>query len=691
MSSQALRTDFHSEMASTILNEIQYLKSQYYYFLGKVDSWGGSDLSPETVQVDSLQENLQIRSNALYFKQIKSFDVSLVCNRYDWVSGLVYSQWDHTKDMTAENFYVLTDDNNVYKCLDNSAAAASTVKPTGKSYSPFRTIDGYLWKYMYTVPAFKRSNFTSLKFIPVQTSLSDSFYNKGSIEQVVVTEPGYGYTDAQLTTITVTGTTTGSGASATVSVNPISGTITSITLVSGGSGYTKGVNLSVTSGSGSGAVLTATVSGGVVTGITIVDGGFNYVNGNGVNFSVGGAILLPVVSRTSGTILDVKIINPGIGYTTAPTLAVVGAGGAGSGLYTGNATALLESVVDAGSIKRVLIRDPGKDYPADSATTITAVGDGSDAAFSPVIYNGSLVDVVVENSGAGYTYIKLQVVGDGTGATVNAVISTSDFTSEQSIIEQTTIPGGIHAVNVTQTGQQYSPTTTITISGDGTGCIAVPTIVNGSITKITVTEPGVGYTYADVVINDPNRYLIPDSIPKVICYAILPPKGGHGKDAVAELYGHTLAIASLLRNEELLNSLNIEQEYRQFGIIKNPAYVYSGKAFKKSYDLVTYDIQVVSTSGLVEDELLVSNGIKYRVVSWDQVTGVVNLQKLGYTNQNISTLVAESDPLRTYNVLNITKTPSVDKYSGKLLYISNETPFYLTDEQGIVVKTFIKF
>jgi len=54
-------------------------------------------------------------------------------------------------------------------------------------------------------------------------------------------------------------------------------------------------------------------------------------------------------------------------------------------------------------------------------------------------------------------------------------------------------------------------------------------------------------------------------------------------------------------------------------------------------------------------------------------------------------LFAVDNPARTYTCNKIVSSPIVDKYSGKLLYISNENPFAFTENQGLLIKTFLKF
>lgn len=679
----SIRSEFHSNLAYQVINEIQYRRSNYYYFVGKIDPWAGTDFAPTVNQIDSEYENNIIRTNALYFKKIEPNDVSIVTARYNWATGLVWENWDHTKNMEPLKFYCTTDENKVYKCLDNNYGGVSSVKPTGNSFAPLYTADGYTWKYMYTIPAFKQSRFASLNFIPVQRALTDSFYNKGSIDSVTVTNQGSGYSNVLQTTINVVGTTTGSGATGTITVGA-SGNITSVTITNGGTGYTAGVNVDFTTTFGSGAVATANITAGVITGLTFTNTGVGYKNGEVINFTVGGAVLIPALASSTGTISKVIILKSGAGYVSAPTLTVVGTGG--SGKYS-HATALLTAIIYQGKIVEVNIQDPGQSYPSSAATTINVLGDGTGAQFTPIIYGGKLIDIVVDNAGIGYTTVTLSVVGSGSGATLLPNVSGSDFISDQSIIEQTTVPGAIYSIKVTTPGDNYTATAVVNITGDGTGATAIPVVSGGSIVGIQITNPGSNYTYSDVTITDVNRTVAITPI-DCVAYAILPPVKGHGKDAVTELFGKTVAINSSLRQDVDLNGLL--QEYRQYGIIKNPAKLDDSSMVNIPSELVTYVVNFNTNVNLVKDEILLNSGVKFRVVNVN-TNNTVTLQMIGNKQISFTPFVAETNITRTYTLTSIVSRPTIDKYSGYLSYVSNENPFSFTESQGITIKTFLTF
>lgn len=627
----SIKSAFHTEIASTVLNEILYQRSNYYYYLGKLEKWGNTDVAPIGELVDSYLDNAAIRNNMVYVKRITANDITLVIDKYDWVAGTVYDYWDSRKQMKGLPFYCVTTDFNVYKCLDNAGGVPSTSMPTQILYNAFKTADGYTWKYMYNIPPFKRLKFKSVEYIPVQRALTDSFYNKGSVEDVVVTANGSGYTDVALSYITVTPT-----------------------------------------GLGSGAIL--------VPIITRED--------RVAELNSAGQVIVPARSR--GTIIGVTIVNGGIDYVTAPTITVVDTLNTGIGIY-GNPAAVLTAIVHNGSIVNVTIEDPGKLYSVDNNTTITVDGDGVGASFSPVVHNGIITDVVVENAGNGYSYMVLTVSGSGTGALIKPVLGMSDFISDQSIIEQTTTIGGLFSIQVTNGGSNYSEAAAVVVNGDwsnnsGTECLAAPVIVNGVITHIVISQFGAGYTYANIVITDVQGV-------GAAATAILAPVGGHGKDAIVELLAETLAINSSLGQDNVLNKLT--QDYRQYGIIKNPTNIITGQTFRNNSMLIAYEVifdHVTDLANLLSvgiEDILLLGEFKFRVIAIDGFT--VTLQPMDSNYVIPVGILYSTNTVNVYSSTSVVSQPSINKHSGKLLYVSNELPFSFTENQGIVIKTFLKF
>ena len=51
-------------------------------------------------------------------KRVQSSDITNGVRRLDWATGTVYDMYDHTDaTLSDKNFYVITDEYNIYKCL----------------------------------------------------------------------------------------------------------------------------------------------------------------------------------------------------------------------------------------------------------------------------------------------------------------------------------------------------------------------------------------------------------------------------------------------------------------------------------------------------------------------------------------------------------------------------------------------
>ena len=242
-----------SEAANTIM----------YLFVGKNTAFPNDNVPPTPINSTANIEYTPWRD--MYgVKRIQSADVTHAVPRYDWTSGTVYTAYDDTDvNILTANFYVLTEDYNVYKCLFNNGGTASTTKPTGTSTSRFTTADGYVWKFMYTVSTAKALKFLTSDYMPVQTLASDDGTTQWSVQSAAV-----------------------------------DGSIEIVKVVSGGSGYGVAPSVTIT-GDGTGATANATISGGAITQVTITNAGSGYTKAS-VSFSSGAAVALPIISPRYG-------------------------------------------------------------------------------------------------------------------------------------------------------------------------------------------------------------------------------------------------------------------------------------------------------------------------------------------------------------------------------------------------------
>jgi hypothetical protein len=356
-----LRSVGRTEIARSLYRDITNENDFFYFFVGRTTEWDDEE-SPE-LPVDSPRYANTSSRNMLFVKRIEKSDTVLMIPRINWASGTVYDQYDDkygeldaNGDVYAANsgalslkdsqFYVLTDDDHVYKCIFNNDNVDSTIKPTGTSISAIETADGYIWKFMFKVEASDKIKFLTPEYIPVRKiagSGDPEFDVNGEIDAITITNAGSSYETAPIVTINGDGV----GANATASV--AGGEVTNISLTESGSGYSFAY-ITFSGGGGSGAaasvLLTATESGtvqedvenaaipGTIDRLEIISGGIDYVDGDAAVAIVGdgsGAEAILDIDGEDGSILSVTITNRGSGYTFAD-VTIAGTEGVGAEL-----------------------------------------------------------------------------------------------------------------------------------------------------------------------------------------------------------------------------------------------------------------------------------------------------------------------------------------------------------------------
>ena len=248
----AIITDpFKKQLAQTVFDEVTNVTNRYYIGIGRSESWDSSETVPTPTDTPRTIRNVRAG-----LQSVKSAtDLSYVIPRYNWSSGSIYQGYDDDfVNIPDTNPYaILTEDNQVYICLQgakNSAGTGttSTVKPSGTTTKPFKTSDGYVWKYLYSLSAARASAFLSANFVPVEKVLDSSRAN-------ILVEPD------PLTALELLQTL--------VQDSAVPGQVIGIAVTTGGSGYGDSAPTVTINGDGVRAAATATVSGGAVTKIEL--------------------------------------------------------------------------------------------------------------------------------------------------------------------------------------------------------------------------------------------------------------------------------------------------------------------------------------------------------------------------------------------------------------------------------------
>jgi hypothetical protein len=560
---------------------------------------------------------------------------------------------------------------------------------------------------------------------------------------------GITYSVGDTFTAAVVGTGLGTGTASYKSISGITllGGVREVNIINAGSGYTSAPTITFSGGGGSGAVAVAKMSSGSVLYCTVSNKGDNYTSDPSVTFgtqwtalsavlvgeqyfysgrlytvSTAGFFGSSVPSHTSGTAVN----SPAFASSTAVTLnstvhvsgrlyKVTTAGtthastvpshtsgtvtnGTAALLYLGVPAALTYAGVPAtGEVARRF----GSGYSAAPTITITdasRVGTAaaelsfltakSEAKLLPVIESGQIVAVIVENAGIGYSSSTITVTGDGDNAELKADLNIGTIQSLQANNEILTAPGTINAIKIISGGYGYG-VADIEIQGDGTGATATATLdsASGKITKITITNPGQNYSFANVVVTG-NGY-------GANLRAIMPPFGGHGKNAPNELFAQTLMFYSNV-STDLNQGVSVNNDYRQLGIIKNPNQYNSDQRFQGTIGSACFIVQAsINTTQFPRDtDITVTRTIggddfdrRYRVVASSSTSAL--LQSLDNDIPLVNDTFSNVDGY-TFSITSV-GAPTIDKYSGQLMFIDNKAGFTPSADETVTLRTVIRF
>lgn len=850
--------DMYDDQYSTEVQGINLIAGGYGYSsvpTVTITGGGGTGASASAVLSSGSVSSISLNSRGTGYTSVPTVTISGGGGQAASATAVVNIAPSGTQRLENTNCYVLTDDYNVYKCLDNNNNAVSTYKPVGTVVDPVIMPDGYMWKYLYSIPIALRNKFLTDVYMPVVNSIRSQFYSGGEILNITIdnggkdysfanitvagdgyrssdpllltsltiSNPGSGYTTGATLTIappfnganlwtadvgillgqkveynnnlyecTVSGTTAspapnhksgivangtaglkyiGTRATGTLTTSggaitgyTLNGSVLDITMTNGGLGYTSTPTLNMSGGGGSGFVgqaimngtsvsrvsvansgedytsvptltfgtpwtastavtigsqiyqsnrlYTVTASGttgssaptisGAIASIPVTNGGSGYTSSPAFTVSapdvVGGntAVVTAVVS--GGVVTSITISSGGTGYINPPTITFSGGGGTGLILGTpvmqtvanGTATLKYAGVTATGTV----VLKYGSGYSALPDVTITPVSAGagatayfvgakSEAKLIPLIADGQITSVQIDDGGVGYTYANLTVNGDGESCLLSADLSPGDINTLQANTELLTPDGRIMAYPVISGGYGYGSDFPVTITGDGTGAAATAHVLNGKVNKIEVTNYGLGYRWCKVSFEE-------GSGTGAVARGIMAPYGGHGKDPITGMFAKKLMFYSNV-SKDTNQGFTVNNDFRQLGLIKNPRQFGQYGNLTSTLASACYVVTAfIDTTDFTQDmtvNLGESDGPLFRIVALTS-TGAL-LQSLDNAVPVVGNVFLNADG-NTFSASGVTP-PTADKYSGHMLFIDNKVAFTPTADQNVTLRTVINF
>ena len=266
--------------------------------------------------------------------------------------------------------------------------------------------------------------------------------------------------------------------SATAATVSSTGSLADLFLSSGGSGYAAAPTVTITDpGGGTGAVATASL-GLSAASFAINSGSEAFFSPPAVTISGGGSTstaLAVATLNSSGVVTGITITYPGIGYTTAPTIAftIVASNVKTPGIPpsgTGNATNFI--------VSDLVLSAAGANYTPATTVSITGASTVAAAATaSPTVVNlsapasiGGTGDITIPAVTGGFGLTKV-------GSNTLTVTGTSTFTGP------TTVSAGVLDVNGSlNAASAVTVASGSTLGGSGT--------VNGAVTDNGIIYPG---------------------------------------------------------------------------------------------------------------------------------------------------------------------------------------------------------
>ena len=492
------------------------LNTNMYLFIGKVTGWS-DDANPPSPTDSVANTHYENWRDMIAAKKITSPDVSHVIPRKNWTNNSNYFAFtDNAATLFSQDFYVMTTDYNVYKCLSNSdtnssgsVAGTSTVQPTGTGTSIISTADGFKWKFMYQISASDALKFVTPNYIPVDTvrrangllantndnapgqvqfdvETAAASSGNGAIEVIHMTARGGQYQGetgnlsaaTNTTTVTIAGTsisaddalvnsdiyfTSGDAAGSGGTITDYNGTSKVVTFSpavssapSAADGYAIGPKI-VISGDGQGANARATVNAtGSINAVTVIAGGNNYSNAS-----------ITVVTNSSQS----NSYNPSPAATLTPIIGPRGGHGSDAVQELGGFFSLVNARLEYSESNNFTTDN---DFRKVGLLAQPKFANGDFATTSVVDQATS----IVVSSWNGTAFVVDELV---TGATSGATGRVIDFTGNNTLRLSDIIPAG----NSTTAGYNgifgyFTNTDVIAANTSGAGGSGASATANGS-------------------------------------------------------------------------------------------------------------------------------------------------------------------------------------------------------------------
>ena len=308
--------------------------------------------------------------------------------------------------------------------------------------------------------------------------------------------------------------------------------------------------------------------------------------------------------------------------------------------------------------------------------------------------------------------------------TLNFMSTDFIHVSTDSTVSAAAVDGALDTILVAAGGSGFNTSSGSTISaipirGDGSSGVASVTISSGAIATATVTTAGTGYTFA--YIRDADIIAATNaggSGSGSNLNVIIPPKGGHGKDAVKELGGFFVMLNKSLVGIEGTSDIGVANDFRRIGLLRDPTNFGTttvATATTRRQIFATIFSSVSGTFTADEEINQASTGAVGKVVEFDSTNNILYFYQTRFpdcgidSNANLTAFSGanaitgqSSSASATPNTSNSTTTngvsfssgysnPELAYDSGDIIYVEERSPITRASDQTENVKLIIEF
>ena len=290
--------------------------------------------------------------------------------------------------------------------------------------------------------------------------------------------------------------------------------------------------------------------------------------------------------------------------------------------------------------------------------------------------------------------------------------------STNTSVSSNAVDGAIDIIKIKTAGSGGTDGThtNIDIRGDGSGGKVSVTVTSGAVTAVTVTTAGTGYTFATIS----NAQIVAAGATNLVgaeLDVIIPPKGGHGFNAIEEIGAFFVMTNTSLEGTESANSgdVSVANDFRRVCMIKDPNS--GGSAASASTLRATSAIKLTGVSGsfAIDDKITqATTGAIGKVVEWDSTNAILYYVQTRHSNEGIDTNgnkvafsaanvisgatsgSATPDTSHSATTNNVVfnsgySVPELDHDSGDVLYVENRAPITRAADQTENIKLIIEF